>query len=267
MCGDGFAAIMWMLRCTFPEAVAKVAEYLGIAPNKKKKKSKGSLPKVDPAKDLKFMPWAPLLANHFCEAKKGITQESLLAQGCKMARYITNTVIVWPVIGSDLDIEKPCGYVIMDYKARRNIPRYDKNGNEIEKLDKKLTWGSIPGLIGVDGINKLRKKNQDLTVWKVEGITDLSALWAAIPEHLRDSHVVITTSNGAGEKPDWRADLIASFDVNLIHDCDQPGQKGARDWTEYLVRSKTGKIVRNLILPYEIVEDHGKDLRDFLTNG
>lgn len=265
--GDGFAAIMWMKGVEFPAAVELVANHLGLA-GTTKKKSAAKKEKADPAKDLEWMPWAPLLAAHFCDAKKGVTQESLLAQGCKMARYKTLTVIVWPVIGPDLDTEKPVGYVIMDYKARTNIPRYDHNKQFVENIDKKVMFGSSPGIIGFDAINKLKTAGLTQMVWKCEGLTDQAALWAAIPENVRKSQAILTLANGAGENPKWQGDMLSNFNVNILHDCDEPGQAGAKKWSEFIAkRMADGKRVKNIILPYTIEEKKGKDIRDWLGEG
>lgn len=263
---DGFATIMWMLGCTFPEAVEKIADYLGVKSNRKK--SAKSDPAAHPAKDLEFMPWSSPMAKYFVVAKPGVTEESLLAQGCQMARYKrSHTVIVWPIIGNTLDVEKPVGYVIMDYKARP-LPKYDRSGNIVGQTDKKITYGSKPGLVGVHGIERLKTDGLVDAVWKAEGITDAAALWSAIPENLRDRHVVITNANGASETPKWPADFLSNFNTNLLHDCDIPGQAGAKEWGKFIAsKIAEGKTVRNVVLPYDIEGKKGKDIRDWLTEG
>jgi P4 family phage/plasmid primase-like protien len=264
-CSDGFSTVMWATRCTFSEALAKVADNLGLSPNKKKG---GKKPEADPTKDLEWMPWNDTMAAFFCTAKKGVTEESLLAQGCKMARYKNLTCIVWPIIGPDLDTDKPIGYIVMDYGARRNIPKYDIHGNFIENIDKKVTFGSKSGFVGVDAIQKMKQFGMVDLIWKAEGITDLCAFWANIPENLRGKHVVLSTSCGANENPKWMGDFLSNFNVNIVHDADKGGQGGAEKWgINIAVNAAEGKQVRNVQLPYDVQEKDGKDSRDFWIEG
>lgn len=255
---DGFASLQWLLGCKFGEAVAKVAEYCGIKPSAD----------LDPAKDLVWQPWASALVKYFCAAKPGVTEESLLAQGCKMARYKRMyTVIVWPIIGAELDVEHPVGYVIMNYNAS-DLPKWDRQGNLVGNVNKKLTAGSRPGLVGVHSIERLKTPGLAELVWKSEGLTDQAALWAAIPESMRDRHLVITNANGAGEIPRWPAGLLAAHNTNLLHDCDEPGQVGAKQWSKAIATQSTSDVItRNVVLPYAIEPKHGKDIRDWLNEG
>jgi hypothetical protein len=221
---------------------------------------------ADPAKDLKFDGWHSPLAAVFAMAKPGVQEAALIAQGCRMAMYKRRVrVIAWPITGETLNKEEPIGYIIMDYQARL-LDVYNRDGKVVDHVPKKATFGSEKGLIGFDAIRKLQQPEKIEMVWKVEGITDQAALWAAIPEKMRDRHAVITTSNGCDDKPDWRANLLAQCNVNMIHDCDESGQRSAEKWAEAIARRQgSGKWIRNIVLPFDITPDHGMDLRDFLN--
>ena len=57
--------------------------------------------------------------------------------------------------------------------------------------------------------------------------------------------------------------LFAGLRIAIIHDCDVPGQNGAKVWLGLV--GKYAADVRNIDLGYEIAEKHGKDLRDWLA--
>jgi hypothetical protein len=123
--------------------------------------------------------------------------------------------------------------------------------------------GSSTGLVGDHGSDLLINAS---VVWKVEGVTDLVALQGLIPPPLRDSHVVVTNPNGAGERPPpWWPEAIRGKVVYVVHDCDKPGQAGARRWCR--AAAATASEMRNVVLPYPVEPKHGKDVRDYAQAG
>lgn len=84
---------------------------------------------------------------------------------------------------------------------------------------------------------------------------------------------------GAGENParnPWLGPLVADQVCYVVHDADQPGQQGALKtprrnggfrpgWA--MAAAETASEVRNVELPYAVVESHGKDLRDWINEG
>jgi hypothetical protein len=92
------------------------------------------------------------------------------------------------------------------------------------------------------------------------------ALQSAIPRKLLEKHVVLANSGGSMELPrDDYVAMLADKTVNVVHDCDDDGQAGGRRWAQAI--AGVAKICRHLVLPYEIVESHGNDLRDWLNEG
>ncbi|TWU29650.1 hypothetical protein [Bythopirellula polymerisocia] len=232
----------------------------------KKAADKAAKRVTGPAKDLKWQEWSSEKAKTCMAANPGITEESLLAQGCRIATYKKRcSVIALPIIGEDLDTTKPVGYLVKNINGRP-LPVHDGKGNVVGKVNEKLTYGSKQGIIGVHAIERLKAGEDVDTVWKVDGITDQAALYAAIPEDLRDRHLVITTSGGAQEKPTWHSDLLANYNVNILHGCDMSGQASAENWAKSLtVSNDEGTSVRNVVLPYAITENKG--VRDWLNEG
>lgn len=252
--GDGFAAVQWLTGCTFPEAIAKIADHLGI-------QAKGS---ASPEKDLEWRAWSGNLVPYFAAKRPGVTEESLQQAGARLARYKNHTVYALPIIGETLEVDRPVGWALLEAKGG-TLPKYDKNGQFIADVKVKITYGSKPGFVGQWAIERLKMAGMAEVVWKVEGVTDLLALQAKIPEPLRDRHLVVTNSNGAGQHPKWMASALAAAKTYVLHDADQPGEAGAKVWAAEVARHGVDcGLVR---LPYEVAETHGKDLRDWFNEG
>ncbi len=256
--GDGFAAVGWMLNIGFPDAKERIAEHLGLAAPEK----------VDPASKLNFTPWSSELAAFFCAYKVGVTEEAMLACGARHAMHYDRKVVALPIIG--LESNDPVGWVLAGYKGDdRGVPRYNPKTKEMSFVKSKVTYGSDEaGLLGRHGVERLKTPGLPELVWKVEGISDLLALQAAIPENLRDRHLVVTNPKGSKETPKWQAALVGVCNCNVLHDADEPGQAGAVKWSRSIAaQAADGVIVKNVQLPYPITGEKGKDLRDWLAEG
>lgn len=113
---------------------------------------------------------------------------------------------------------------------------------------------------------------EDTVVWKTEGLTDALAI---VSLKLPKGHTACTNGCGAGERPtkdkDWFLQKFKGKEVFVIHDCDNPGQAGAigdreknrPGWAPAI--ATYAKVVRNVVLPYDIQESHGKDVRDWIA--
>lgn len=257
--GDGFSAIQWLLGVDFLTAADRVGTYLGVA------KTGGRGGKTDPAKDLEWQPWSSALVAHLLAKKPGVTEAALLAAGARLAKYKhTYPVVALPVIGEQGDPAAPVGWVLM-HAMGGLLPKWDKTGAVVGHVKTKLTYGSKPGLLGAHGIERLKAAGLAKVVWKVEGVSDLLALWSAIPEGHRDEHLVLSNANGAQESPKWMAAMLAAGRPLVLHDADEPGVAGAKKWSLDIARHGVDcTLVR---LPYPVAETHGKDLRDWLMEG
>lgn len=255
--GDGIAAIMWLLDCDFKTAMSKIGDYLGLKPVSKARKN-------DPSKHLKFVEWNDLLAAGWCLKKKPIQPESLKLAGAKMAIYRgQHKVIAIPVWRNEP--RNVVGWSLYNITGG-TLPRFKSKG-VYEQVKVKLTYGSEAGLIGFI--------DPDASVtYKTEGPSDLLALISANPA---DSSC-ICNANGAKENPrnrfGWLPDAIShTKELRVVHDCDQPGQEGATmvgdrpGWAPWLAAEMPNTIVKNLVLPYPIERNSGKDIRDWLVEG
>ncbi|MFO0916104.1 MAG: primase-helicase zinc-binding domain-containing protein [Pirellulales bacterium] len=249
----GFTSLSWLLGIPFKEAVDKVAEYLNV------KKPSGSKPNPDEA--VEGRPWNEHLEQIFCSSKKGVTHRGLINSGASMASYRREVVLCWDIFGQDL--KGVVGHVLASSWGKQ-MPIFNKKGEVTGQTKYKLVYGSEPGLIGKHGIERLVMEGMVDRVWKVEGISDLLSAQSILPETSRD--VIVTNSNGAKQDPVWMAQALArAKEVIIVHDADEPGQAGATLWAKRC--ADAGVPVRNVQLPYEIVKDHGKDLRDWLSEG
>jgi hypothetical protein len=97
-------------------------------------------------------------------------------------------------------------------------------------------------------------------VWLPEGASDVCALQHAIPEPLREKHVVTSNSGGATQKlPKTFGAFLAGKVVYVVGDCDGAGAEGVR-----LALLGGAKEVRVVSLPFE--EGSKKDVRDYLAD-
>ena len=259
--GDGLAVLQWLTDQGFSEVLAATAGYLGITPVKQKRN-------LDPAKDLQFLPWAKILAKIWCRKKQPVTPEALEAIGARLAKYRDEyNVVAIPVWGPSLRQADAVGWVLYRLDGGK-LPKYRKGSREPEWTKVKITAGSQKGVIF--SANAFDQETK--TIWKCEGAPDLLALIS------KDSTANgFTTANGAKETPaDWLVELCRDRNVNVVHDCDEPGQQGATEipgrdgitrpgWCPALAAVATE--VRNVVLPYDITPTDGPDLRDYFVGG
>ncbi|MBQ9454367.1 MAG: hypothetical protein IJU53_01705, partial [Thermoguttaceae bacterium] len=149
------------------------------------------------------------------------------------------------------------------------LPKYNASGELIGSTKCKLVAGTKSGLVGKEALETIQAARKagtldELTVFKVEGITDLTALLARIPKEKRGKWLVLTNACGAGEVPkkEWK-NFFEGLNVVLIHDADDAGEKGVKEWCKFL--SGIAAHLRNVKLPYEVTPNHGKDVKDYLT--
>lgn len=213
--------------------------------------------------------WQPALVMGLLKKYPQFTDEALRLCGGRLARFPRtgpdpNYVVAFGCHGPELLDDTPRGFSCLPATSRP-ISVFAGEGNP-PKLLTKMNKGPS-GLVGHHGLARLR--DADL-IFKVEGLSDMVALQAFIPEEHRDRHVVITNSSGASEitLPSEVAPVFAGKDVVIIHDWDRPGQDGSQVWINAIGNGIAGSV-RNLILfgDEPMPENHGKDLRDWIAAG
>ena len=214
-----------------------------------------------PLGDVYMEDWNTILVSHWCSKKNGVTPRSLKECGGYMGAWPkkkrTHPVVGLPVFDENLRV---CGTIVWN-RTGGTMPVYQGAGIPPRQVKVKTLTGSVSGFMGPDNLRKLAAAKY---VWKVEGPTDMLALWARIPDSLRHEHIVITNSGGCSEIPlDKFVKLLTGKKVMVCHDADEPGQFGAERWAQKI--AEYAAETRNVRLPYEIAEKQGRDLRDWLT--
>ena len=208
--------------------------------------------------------WNRLMVRGMLHVYPGITEEAVLLCGGKLAKYPAKSpqpryVVAWPAYGPGGIDGEVRGFVLQAADGGK-VEVYKGEGNPAT-LEKRITVGAS-GLIGRHGLKNLETAE---LVWKVEGLSDLLSLQSKIPADLRDKHVVVTNAGGTHETylVGEVASMFAGKRIAVCHDCDVPGQQGAGNWIGNL--KSVAESVRNVVLPFDISESKGKDLRDWLT--
>ncbi len=229
------------------------------------KMPRGGCP-ASPADKLAFRPGRKHQIRAWCQTKPPITEWSAIAAGARVAGWPADsrkyTVIALPIFGPALADDEPTGWVIWN-KTGRPLTVFQAKGAPPRQAKMLTITGSKSGWMNRFGVERLISAE---LVWKVEGPGDCLALQSVLPEALREKHVVITNGGGAQEglsEEFW--DHLAGKQVYIVHDCDTVGQAGGLKQAR--LAAAVAAEVRNITLPYEIAEKHGKDLRDWLNEG
>lgn len=258
---------------------------------------------ADPAEHLAFSESPtlhPTFVAMFLKSKRPVTLAALESSGARKATYRgRHAVFALPIHGLELNAAPAVGWAL--YEATGGTLPVFRNRKIVDQVKTKLTYGSQEGLLGPDvprlaqlqaaygSIDRSTLANFDdarpeafpagrPTIWKTEGPSDAMSLWSAIPESDRDKHIVVANSNGAGQRLREFARLLAVSmgPVVIVADSDRPGLLGARrqaiEVAEAMNAIKPADMggepfVYVVQLPYEMEPDHGKDLRDYLSEG
>lgn len=270
--GDGLSLSLWNFAAQFGDwsTWVEARQHYAAKAGVKLQAAGNGHTQRDPAEHLEFWPWTSseeILAHLWARHKTGVTVEALKAAGGRIARYRNQyTVVAMPILGVGGVESDPCGWVIWNSAAGQSLPIF--HGKETTWRKMKTTGGSESGLLGLHALQRLAVVDSaaDTIVWCVEGPTDLLALWAAIPAEQRDSHLVVTNSGGANETPKpWMASVFAGRCVYVVRDADTAGESGGDKWAAFAAAS--AKECRRVRIPYEVAADHGKDIRDYLSDG
>lgn len=196
---------------------------------------------------------APTAAVMWAKHKPGVLWSTALRAGLEAAVWIGKfDVVAFPAF-SPVDWEKPVAVIIY----RRDGEEFPAVGNLKARKVHQLK-GSSDGLCIVGTPEELAAAS---FVWKCEGLTDAICLAA----HLRAGHIAVTNVSGATSFAKVLVQAFAGKRVNIVHDADKAGEAGGAKVAAML--NTMAAEVRRVKLPYEVTDDHGKDLRDFFNEG
>lgn len=268
--GDGIALVEWLTgKDTFHsvEAIAKVIGVPSEKPKRSPSKTRTSTKKKKKSKETpywqKHIEWKTQpkkLISVWISRKSPITLEALDKANAKYGVYRgKDSVIGIPIIGEEgseigYAIYNATGGTLEYYAAPEMPPEFIKVKNLIPKGESGWMGRLLP----------------EGPVIKTEGPTDMLAMLSIAPPEVS----VVCNPHGAMETPhSWMVEQLTGRSVFVVHDCDMAGQDGATHVINNN-RSRPGWAVaiakhasesRNVILPYEMVESHGKDLRDWIN--
>lgn len=250
-----------------------------------------------PVDSLAFLPvqTTPRNLAEWAAVKGGFDAAAALAAAGRYARWpatapaeLAQYVAAFPAwTGPEWLDGEPCAWVIARLDGQP-VEVFDGADNAPRRSKTLSVRGSRGGLLGHAALARLCPRPDfgagggtvavpppapPAAVWKVEGLTDLLALTAAVrAAGLADTHLVISNSQGCQERPkaSWLA-LLGGVPVYVVGDADDPGVSGAYKWCRDLQaeRAATGDAapVKHVKLPYAVQPNHGPDLRDFLKSG
>lgn len=223
-------------------------------------------PPKSPKDSLEFRDYNEALVTSWCMKKPGISPVAVKLCGGQIATESgKHTVVTLPVFGANLLNDDPCGWVSWNVTGRP-LEIFQGKGIPPKQIKMKTASGSHAGWMGKHGLSVVATAQ---TVWVTEGPSDMLGLVTVLAEQLPpgelQNHAVICNSAGAMERADFEAvAFLAGKRVVVVPDCDQPGQTGCRRRAEAI--AEVASRVLLVRLPYEITENHGKDLRDYLCD-
>lgn len=243
--GDGFAALGWLCGWDFNRALEEVARHLGLdyTPTRKKRE------------EFDWRPWNDALVAGWVRHKPGITVEAVQANGGRLAKWHGEFLVVAVPILSLLGRNR--GWIFWNSTGR---PLPSKSGD----VKMRCSAGAKPGWVGAWALDEERREKAEV-IYRVEGPTDMLALWAAIPADKRDTHLVVSPPFGAKRLSKREHGLLELFRgkktvVVADNDTHGVGQKEGMAWAEDI--AAVASECRYFLPP-----DTGQDLRDWLAAG
>jgi len=217
---------------------------------------------------IRYKKWSSMLCAKICK-ELGISESTLLMCGGKMTvTGMDDIAVSFDVYDSALGFDAPQKGVVSINAMGGKLQHYKGKGALPEML-RTISAGKS----GLMNKHAIAHWHEAKVIYKVEGLTDMLVLQDQIPEDLRNTHLVVTNSDGcdAVSTAFHFADLARDKVVVVIHDGDEPGQfgvsgsrtGGAIRWEGAL--KKKAKAVLNLQLFETLEAKKGPDIRDWFN--
>lgn len=228
-----------------------------------------------PENKLEFQPWGAgnlRQARKWCETKRGVSLESVILAGGRIARYPCwskkgkrilgeNKCIVFPAYGPRLTSDEPVAHVAFNVTGGDVTLPPAKQGGE-KRRERFVSVGpTTETLMNRSGLECNREAVE--VVIKTGGPSDMLAAMRIFDD---PSQRVIVTTNASGEGGHVGAWVYSAFPNAIwliIHDRDETGFLGQLRWLARGAASHANCAA--VALPYAIAAKHGKDFRDFLA--
>ena len=254
-CGDGLAVVRWMLNITFPDALNRVAEYIGRHPSGSPNGANGKSPakgKADPFSQVTRLDKARMDAafETFVKAKPPVTTDALRVAGAIAVKWPYRSPSPFDCIAMPVRQDpksKPHG-ILLALSNGEKFPAF----KSLPERRFHLVKGSTNGWVFISPGQRIADAE---TVWICEGPSDALSLAGVLP----DGHAVITAACGAKGRGKLSLSFLAGKRVVIVADNDDAGRDGADE-----LRTAIGSIAdARVISP----PGQGKDVRDFLNAG
>lgn len=267
--GDGIAAYAWLHDCTFAQAIQQLAEKLDLKPISQGKKQPGKDAKTRPPAESQFKlrPMVDSIAAIFAARKGGIKAAALSAVGAQIGNHFGANVIALPIRSAT---GATIGFTAANSTGGRITISYPDGESETTSW-KNVIDAKQKGIIGTAGLFTPQGRAACTRVYKTEGPSDLLALIA----FLQPGEEAFCNPCGAGENPinfPWLLEWLAGKSVVVVHDRDKAGVDGAMGdpararlgWATWAAQAAE---VRNVELPFPLVDSHGADFRQWVMEG
>jgi len=230
------------------EAQKAMAERVDLKPPRVSKKH--------PAYGVKWKEWRPESVQRYCQMKPPITVEGLRRSGAMLCKRFNDICLAWEIFDHELNV---IGY----YFVRANGMPFEHESAKGAKSIAKRFDGASGGLIGKPGVQAAVAGKMSNLFW-CEGGPDMFAAYSRFPE----ATCFVSNANGTKETvTENQRNLVGNSGANLrlIADADNPGVDGAeKRWRAVQPSIADMDCVAYRVEDFEVVEKHGKDLRDLL---
>lgn len=275
--GDGIATYSWLHSCTTAQAIEQIADKLGVEPNnqgkstgkgKSAKSGNSTHPKRSAESQFSLRPLPQSIAAIFAARKGGIQAGALEHLCAQVGNHFGASVITLPIRNA---AGATIGFTAANATGGKITISYPDGESETTSW-KNVIDSKQKGIIATPGLFNATTRANVTKVYKTEGPSDLLAL---IP-FLQPGEEAFCNPCGAGENPvnfPWLLEWLDGKTVIVIHDRDKAGVDGAigdpararLGWATWAAQSALE--VRNVELPFPLVDTHGGDFRQWVIEG
>jgi len=215
-----------------------------------------------------FKAWNQNVVWMWLKAKHGISYSAMQRAGVRLATWSKRKdgVFAIPIWGADFGVDA-VGYLIF---CRTGNPMEIKKPGGFLSFSKCLTPRTPGTTASWVGMEAMAIENAEVVI-KTEGYTDMLSVMSIMPSALIGKHVVVTNANGCNEIPnEIHIGSVVGKRVFVVHDSDEPGRGSPKaggetsSWRWCAALASTASEVRNVILPFPVSKDRGKDIRDWI---
>ena len=257
--GDGFAALVWLLGCSFSEAVNLVGSLLNGQPDQpqpvKRKQAAPKKPATPLNEQIRFLDHDSSKFEELASHKPPSTPKAIQDAGGRLVSWPAKALAEYQqeciAFPSYRNSDEPTGWIL--YRVDGQLFPAMENGPGERKTH--LLRGSDDGWVYLGGRSAVEAAH---TIIKVEGLPDALSIYSLLPA----GYAVVTNTHGAKSAKKCPIDIFTGKRVIVIADNDKSGVDGANSLAgEILPYASEVKVTRP---DGEITKSDGKDIRDVM---